>query len=113
VDGLIAGLNAPDEALGQVINLGTGFDISVRDTAHLIAEVMGKSIDIVEDSDRLRPQKSEVERLSSDNGKAKTLLNWIPKLAGREGLREGLARSAEWFLNPSNLARYRTDIYNV
>jgi dTDP-glucose 4,6-dehydratase len=113
VDGLIAGLNAPDEALGQVINLGTGFDISVRDTAHLIAEVMDKSIDIVEDSDRLRPQKSEVERLLSDNGKAKTLLNWTPKLAGREGLREGLARSAAWFLDPANLARYRTDIYNV
>lgn len=112
-DGLIAGLNAPDGALGQVINLGTGFDISVRDTAHLIADVMGKPIDIVEDSNRLRPQKSEVERLLSDNSKAKTLLNWAPKLAGRDGLREGLSCSAAWFLDPANLARYRSDIYNV
>lgn len=112
-EGLIAGLNAPDQALGQVINLGTGFDISVRDTAHLIAEVMGKPIRIAEDVQRLRPEKSEVERLLSDNGKAAQVLGWSPRLAGREGLREGLARTVDWFLNPSNLARYRADVYNV
>lgn len=112
-EGLIAGLEAPDEALGQVINLGTGFDISVRDTAHLIAEVMGKPIRIAEDAQRLRPEKSEVERLLSDNSKAEKLLGWSPKLAGKDGLREGLTRTAQWFLDPANLARYRADVYNV
>lgn len=113
VEGLIAGLNAPEAGLGQVINLGTGFDISVRDTALMIADIMGKPIQIAEDAQRLRPEKSEVERLLSDNSKAKKLLGWAPKLSGAKGLREGLARSVEWFSDPANLARYRADVYNV
>jgi nucleoside-diphosphate-sugar epimerase len=113
VEGLIAGLYAPDDALGETINLGTGFDISVRDTAHLIADIMEKPIVITEDVTRLRPEKSEVERLLSDNRKALKLLGWSPQLAGRDGLRVGLMRSVEWFLNSANLLRYRADIYNI
>lgn len=113
VDGLIAGLNAPAEGMGQVINLGTGFDISIRNTALMIADIIGKPIQIAEDAQRLRPEKSEVERLLSDNGKAKKLLGWAPKFSGADGLREGLARSVEWFSDPANLARYRADVYNV
>ena len=113
VDGLMAGLNGDESSLGEVINLGTGFDISIGEAALLIAEIMGRPIEIETHAERLRPDRSEVQRLQSDNGKAKRLLDWAPSLNGREGLRRGLEKTIEWFLEPSNLARYRADEYNV
>ncbi len=112
-DGLIAGLRADDAVLGEVVNLGTGFDVSIGDLARLIADVMGKPLRIAEDIQRLRPPKSEVDRLQADNQKAKSLLGWTPRFAGRTGLKEALSLTAKWFLDPTNLARYRTDAYNV
>jgi len=113
VDGLIAGLNAGEGAVGEVINLGTGFDISVGDTARLIAEIMGKPIEIETQTERLRPEKSEVQRLQSSNQKARRLMGWEPRFGGIGGLRQGLAETVEWFLKPSNLSHYRADEYNV
>ncbi len=112
-DGLIAGICAPDEALGRVINLGTGYEIAIGDLVALIAEIAGRRVRIRTEQDRLRPEKSEVERLLSDNRLAKELLNWAPKLAGREGLREGLEKTISWFSNPENLRHYKTDQYNL
>lgn len=96
-----------DAAVGEVINLGTGFEISIEDTAKTIAEVMGKQITIVTEDERLRPDNSEVERLCASNEKARRLLKWSPKLSGIEGLREGLRETVKWFGDPENLRWYR------
>lgn len=112
--GLIAGLTAPaEQALGQTINLGSGFEISVRDTAQMIADVMKVDIEIEADETRLRPVNSEVERLWADNSKARQRLGWSPEFAGINGMRRGLEKTASWFTDPANLGRYKSDIYNV
>ena len=102
-----------DAAVGEVINVGSNFEITIGDTAALIAEVMGAQINIVCEQERLRPDKSEVERLYSSNEKARRLANWSPEYGGREGLRRGLEETAEWFTKSENLSRYKADIYNV
>lgn len=112
VAGFIAALNA-DDAIGREINLGSGFEISIGDTAQLIAERMGKDIEIVGDSQRERPKNSEVERLLADNRLAAEQLNWTPQHAGREGFAQALDKTIAWFSEPKNLARYKHDIYNI
>ena len=112
VAGFISLLNS-DQGLGEVINFGSNFEISIGDTAKIIAEVMHVEIEIITDEVRLRPQNSEVERLWADNTKAKKLFGWEPCYAGREGLRRGLTETAEWFQQPINLLSYKANIYNI
>lgn len=112
VAGFIAALNS-DQGLGEVVNFGSNFEISIGETAQLIAETMGVEIEIVTDETRLRPKNSEVERLHADNAKAKRLFGWAPAYGGRQGFRRGLAEAAEWFQDPANLAGYKTDRYNI
>ena len=112
VDGFIAALNS-ELGLGEVINFGSNFEISVGDTAQLIAEVMNVEIEIITDEVRLRPENSEVERLWADNAKAKQLLGWQPSHSGRDGFKRGLAKTAEWFSQADNLRSYKADIYNL
>lgn len=102
-----------DASVGEVINIGSGFEISVGDTAALIAEVMGAKVDIVCESERLRPENSEVERLWASNEKAGKLIGWSPEYGGIEGFRRGLTETVGWFSKPENLAGYKADIYNV
>ncbi len=106
--GFIA-LAEADEALGKDVNLGVGAEISIGDLAARIMRVVGREVPIVSDDERLRPALSEVERLLSDNTQAKTVAGWEPLVS----LDRGLELSAEWFSSPSNLARYKADIYNV
>lgn len=112
VAGFIAALES-NSGLGEVVNFGSNFEISVGDTAQLIAEVMGANIEIITDEVRLRPEHSEVERLWAANAKAKRLFGWEPAYGGREGFKRGLMETAEWFSNPENLRGYKADIYNV
>lgn len=112
VSGFIAALTS-DRGAGEVINIGSNFEVSIGDTARTIAEVMRVDIEIETDDQRLRPQKSEVERLWASNAKAKALLGWEPRYAGLDGLRRGLAETVAWFREPSNLGRYKADIYNI
>jgi dTDP-glucose 4,6-dehydratase len=112
VDGFIAALNS-DLGLGEVINFGSNFEISVGDTAQMIAEAMNVEIEIITDEFRLRPENSEVERLWADNAKAKQLLGWQPSHSGRDGFKRGLAKTAEWFCQADNLRGYKADIYNL
>jgi dTDP-glucose 4,6-dehydratase len=112
VSGFIAVLES-DLGQGEVINFGSNFEISVGDTATLIAEVMGTEIEIVTDEQRLRPVNSEVERLWADNAKASMLFGWKPRYSGRDGMKRGLTETAEWFQNPENLASYKAYIYNI
>jgi dTDP-glucose 4,6-dehydratase len=112
VDGLIAILNAKGTD-GETFNLGSGHEISIGDLVELIASVMNKKVKVVSKTERMRPEKSEVERLLADASKAKRMTGWTPSLAGRDGLRRGLETTAAWFSQPSNLARYRVGRYTV
>jgi dTDP-glucose 4,6-dehydratase len=112
VAGFIAVLNA-DTGLGEVVNLGSNYEISVGETAQLIAEVMNAEIEILTDEMRLRPEKSEVERLWADNAKAFDLFGWHPAYGGRDGFKRGLVETADWFVQPENLRAYKADIYSV
>lgn len=102
-----------DTGAGEVINVGSGFEISIGDTARLIAELMGADIEILCDEQRLRPQRSEVERLCASREKAQRLLGWQPRYAGREGLRGGLTQTIVWFRDPAHLKLYRPDSYTL
>lgn len=112
VDGFIAALNA-ENIEGETINIGSNFEISVGDTAKVIAELMHKNISIEMDDVRLRPKDSEVERLWAENKKALELLSWKPNHAGLEGFKKGLSNTIEWFSKPENLSNYKSYIYNV
>jgi len=102
-----------DGALGQVVNAASNFEISIGDTAALIAEVMNVELTIKTDEQRLRPEGSEVNRLFGDNSRLRELTGWQPAYGGLDGFRRGLALTAEWFSNPANLARYRPGSYAV
>ncbi len=102
-----------DEAVGEVVNIGSGFEISIGDTAKLIAETMGVDIEIKTDEQRLRPEKSEVERLFAGIEKAEKLFDWKPAYGGKEGFKRGISECVEWFGRPENLARYKHDMYMI
>lgn len=101
------------QSVGQVINIGSNFEISIGDTVQLIAEVMGADIEIETENSRLRPEKSEVERLWADNSKAKALLQWEPLFGGYEGFKRGIEETVEWFNNNENIKYYKAGIYNI
>jgi NAD dependent epimerase/dehydratase len=102
-----------DASIGQVINIGNGFEISMENTAHMISDVMNASVQFEQEDQRVRPEKSEVERLWADNSKAKMLTGWEPQYAGKEGLKKGLIETVEWFAPIENLMKYKSDVYTV
>ena len=112
VSGFIAAMSS-EQGLGEVVNFGSNYEISIGDTAYLIAETMNVEIKIITEEARLRPTDSEVERLWADNVKAKQLFGWTPAYGGREGFKRGIAETVEWFQKPGNLTSYKTDIYNI
>jgi len=112
VTGFVAALNS-QQGVGEVVNFGSNFEISISQTVELIAEIMEVEIQIIPDEARVRPENSEVERLWADNAKAKQLFGWQPSYGGRDGFKRGLAKTAEWFTQADNLRLYKADIYNL
>jgi len=102
-----------DRTVGEVINVGNGFEIAIGDLANLIASVMGREILVETDPKRIRPQKSEVDRLCADTEKATALMGWRPSYAGEDGLKAGIKETVEWFSDRENLMGYKHDIYNI
>ena len=102
-----------DAALGNVVNAASNFEISIEDTASLIAEVMNVDLEIVSDEQRMRPEGSEVNRLFGDNSRLRQLTDWQPVYGGLNGFRRGLACTAEWFSDPANLLHYRPGSYAI
>lgn len=98
-----------DKAVGQIVNIGSNYEISVGDVLNLIKEIMRSDVVFVADKERVRPEKSEVFRLWCDNSRLKNLTGFELKYT----LREGLAKTIEWFTDPNNLSRYKAGIYNV
>ena len=112
VKGFLATLES-SAGIGEVVNFGSNFEISIGDTARLIAEVMGVEIEIDSDDQRFRPEKSEVDRLWADNTKALNLFGWSPSYGGRDGFIRGLKETVEWFTTDNNLDHYKTNRYNI
>ncbi len=112
VRGFVALADA-DAAIGEVVNLGSNFEISIGDTARVIAEAVGCDIDFEADAIRMRPEKSEVFRLWASNEKARRLAGWAPEYGGLDGFRRGIAETVAWFREPANQAAYKADIYNL
>ena len=112
VKGFIA-VAESDASVGKVINIGSNYEISIGELVELIAEIMQVKLEIQTEQIRLRPEKSEVERLWADNTRAKKLLGWEPEYAGYEGLKRGLTETINWFSNSDNLKKYRPSVYNL
>jgi dTDP-glucose 4,6-dehydratase len=112
VRGFVSAIGS-EGSFGEVVNLGSGFEVSIEVTAQMIADLMGVTADIQSHDDRVRPPLSEVDRLWADTSKAKELLGWQPAYGGVDGFRRGLEETIEWFSEPANLARYKSDVYNV
>lgn len=102
-------MEADDDVLGGTYNAGSGTEISVADLVTLIGSVMGVEVEVVLDPERVRPPGSEVRRLVADSSALQAATSWKPQTA----LAVGLQATAEWFMNPDNLAQYRTDQYTV
>jgi NAD dependent epimerase/dehydratase len=112
VNGFISALTSKS-GIGEVINLGSNFEISIQDIASLIGEIMNQEIKVIDSDERIRPENSEVNRLWADNSKAKELLSWKPEYASLNGLKKGLEDTINWFKKPNNLNLYKSEIYNV
>ena len=111
VDGFISTIER-DEAIGKVMNLGSNFEISIRDTVSEISNLMGVEVVVETDDERKRPENSEVERLWADNTLARDTLDWSPKYEGISGFQNGLKKTIDWFEKPENLAKFKLGMYN-
>ena len=112
VNGFLSALKSKS-GVGEVINLGSNFEISIQDIAILIGEIMNQEINVIDSDERIRPENSEVNRLWADNSKAIELLSWKPEYASLNGLKKGLEVTVNWFKKPNNLNLYKSEIYNV
>lgn len=104
---------AANGGIGEVVNIGSAFEISIGDTARLIAQLMKADIKIVQSEERVRPAASEVDRLFAGTAKAELELGWKPDFGGHDGFARGLEKTIAWFRDPNNLARYKSERYNV
>ena len=102
-----------DGALGEEVNIGSNFEVSIGETVEMIAQIMNADVKVVMEQERIRPGKSEVQRLCADISKAKRLFGWKPEFGGKDGFRKGLALTAEWFSDVENQKRYRTAGYVI
>lgn len=98
-----------DESIGKVVNIGSNYEISVGDTLNLIKKIMKSDVEFIVDEQRLRPEKSEVNRLWCDN----TLIHQLTGFKPQYSIEKGLEKTIHWFLNQDNLKRYKAGIYNV
>lgn len=98
-----------DKAIGETVNIGSNFEISVGDTLNLIKELMQSDVEFMTDEQRIRPEKSEVFRLWCDNTRIRELTGFEPRF----DIRQGLQRTIDWMTQPANLAKYKAHIYNV
>jgi dTDP-glucose 4,6-dehydratase len=112
VDDIVAGFIAAtnkDGIMGEVIQLGSGQEIAIGDLADKIAELMKRKITIKSDTQRIRPEASEVDRLLCDNSEAKTKLGWEPTVS----FDDGLGRTIEWLSKQRDIPGYNPDRYTI
>jgi len=106
--GFIALAETP-ESIGETVNIGSNFEISIGDTLDHIKNLMDSDVKFITDEQRIRPEKSEVFRLWCDNTKIEELTGFTPEV----GIEEGLRKTIDWITKPDNLISYKAEIYNV
>jgi NAD dependent epimerase/dehydratase len=99
--------------LGEVFNMGSGFEVSMGDVVDMIRDISGQGLEVVEDVERLRPEASEVERLWSDSSRMSKTFGWSPEHAGKEGLLRGLEKTYAWFREHFDDPGYQSSAYVV
>jgi NAD dependent epimerase/dehydratase len=98
-----------ERTIGEIINIGSNSEISIKDTLDLINELMGSDVNFIQDMQRIRPENSEVFRLWCDNSKIEKFTGFKPQI----DLQKGLKRTIDWITQPDNLKNYKAEIYNV
>jgi len=98
-----------EKTIGETINIGSNFEISIEDTLNIIKELMHSNVEFLTDNQRIRPSKSEVYRLWCDNAKIEKLTGFKPEV----NINEGLQRTINWIMKPEYLKKYKSEIYNV
>ena len=111
VDAFISAIKSKN--LGEIINVGSKFEISIKDILNIFKKDFGYNFEIMIDKQRLRPKNSEVQRLFSSSIKAKKLLGWSPKYNELSGFKKGLEKTLNWFSNVENIKFYKSNIYNI
>ncbi len=112
VNGFFSALNSKS-GIGEIINIGSGYEISIKEVVEIIGKILNKDIQILKDKRRERPQASEVNRLFACNKKAEKVLMWKPEYSSIAGLKKGITKTIEWFQNPNNLKYYNHNKYVV
>ena len=112
VDGFVSTIKAKNIS-GEVINLGNGEEVSISEIIDLVSEITMQKKKIEISNDRIRNKKTEVKTLCSSNKKARKLLSWKPKFKSKKGFKEGIEKTIEWFVKPSNLKKFKVNIYNI
>lgn len=102
-----------ENTIGKILNASSNFEISIGDTVKLIAEVMNSDVEVIKDKDRMRPETSEVNRLFGDNKYIKSLTDWEPQFYGINGFKRGLEITSDWFSDPNNLSKYKSNSYII
>ncbi len=98
-----------EKTIGEVVNIGSNCEISIRETLDRIKSIMASDVEFVTEENRLRPKNSEVFRLWCDNSKIRELTGFVLDYT----FMDGLEKTVDWFTDPNNLGRYKDDIYNV
>ncbi len=99
------------KSIGEVINIGSGYEISIGDLYNMICQITKTEIKIQKEKARIRPNQGEVYRLKADNKKAKNLIGWTPEYQNQKGLIKGLKETIDWFKTDANLDKYKSDRY--
>jgi len=99
------------KSIGEVINIGSGYEISIGDLYNMICQITKTEIKIKKETERIRPKQGEVYRLKADNKKAKKLIGWTPEYQNQKGLIKGLKETIDWFKTDTNLDKYKSDRY--
>ena len=111
-DAFLSTLNKKKD-IGEIINIGSGFEISIKELVSTISNISGCKINIQKDRKRTRPKKSEVDRLYANNKKAKNILNWTPKYSmKKKNFENALRKTIEWFSDKENIKHYKINIFN-
>jgi nucleoside-diphosphate-sugar epimerase len=107
-EGFIA-ISESERTVGKEINIASNSENSVEETLQLIKRLMNSDIKVMQDTQRIRPENSEVFRLKGDNSLIKELTNWYPKISFKNGISETI----NWFIKPENIAKYKAGLYNI
>ena len=112
VDGFFSTIKS-EKIIGETINIGNNYEITIKEIFKIISDQTNIHKKIIIDKQRVRSSSTEVKRLWASNKKAKKLLGWEPKFKNKLGIEKGIKITLDWYKNPENIKKFKTDIYNI